>query len=188
MMARISGVDHAAPARLVSAGVRRRAHMQGMDNNQPDGNISGVQDPIDPNPDQDARDSDPRESGEQPKKPNPSTAATETISEDGKPFADFISILTPFGHRSVTQDGDDTMHSKLPQTRPGVFSEALPGHPPEIPVHANALRPTALSGAAVKRRGVEKWLPNIGSFLITVIVILAVIWITVIELSSILGG
>ena len=56
MMARISGVDRAAPARLVSAGVRRRAHMQGMDNNQPDGNISGVQDPIDPNPDQDARD------------------------------------------------------------------------------------------------------------------------------------
>ena len=188
MMARISGVDRAVPARLVSAGVRRRAHMQGMDNNQPDGNISGVQDPIDPNPDQDARDSDPRESGGQPKKTNPSIAATETISEDVKPFADFISILTPFGYRSVAQDGDDTMHSKLPQTRPGVFSEALPGHPPEIPVHANALRPTALSEAAVKRRGVEKWLPNIGSFLITVIVILAVIWITVIELSSILGG
>ncbi|OSQ29965.1 hypothetical protein [Thalassospira sp. MCCC 1A03138] len=188
MMARISGADRAAPVRLVSAGIRRRAQMQGMDNPQPDGNISGVQDPIDPNPDQDARDSDPRESGGQPKKTNPSIAATETISEDGKPFADFISILTPFGDRSVAQDGDDTMHSKPPQTRPGVFSEALPGHPQEIPVHANDVRPTALSEGGVKRSGVEKWLPNIGSFLITVIVILAVIWITVIELSSILGG
>lgn len=176
------------PVRLVSAGVRRRAHMQGMDNNQPDGDMSGVQDPIDPNPDQDARDSHPRESGEQPKKTNPSIAVTETISEDGKPFADLISILTPFGYRSVAQDGDDTMHSKSLQTRLGVFSGALPGHPPEIPVHANALRPTTLPRVAVKRSGVEKWLPNIGSFLITVIVILAVIWITVIELSSILGG
>lgn len=187
MMARISGVDRAAPARLVSAGVRRRAHMQGMDNNQPDGNISGCRTRLIL-----TRIRMPatviRAKAASNPKTNPSTAATETISEDVKPFADFISILTPFGHRSVTQDGDDTMHSKLPQTRPGVFSEALPGHPPEIPVHANALRPTALSGAAVKRRGVEKWLPNIGSFLITVIVILAVIWITVIELSSILGG
>ena len=34
MMARISGVDRAVPARLVSAGVRRRAQMQGMDNPQ----------------------------------------------------------------------------------------------------------------------------------------------------------
>ncbi len=192
----VSGVHHASASRTLSAGIHRRRPGQGDLTPEPDiadQKIGGQ----DPEPQSDHQSPEHRrhvknqtasssKSGRDPdsdvKNGKTNVAASDEGPED-HPFIDFIASIMPSGEApndnpEFPVSADDRQAGGYRSDNQG--SRILRNAPearPALPVHTFAIR----------RRGMERWLPNIGSFLITGIVIVAVIWMTVIELSVILG-
>lgn len=192
----VSGVYHASASRMLSAGIHRRSPGQGVLTSEPDSadqqNGGG-----DPEPQSDHQSPEHRrhvksqaaassKSGRHPDIDVKNVKTNVAASDDGPedhPFIDFIASIMPSGE--VPNDdpefpiyADDSQASGYrPENQGRRILRNAPETKPVSSVHTLAIR----------RRGMERWLPNIGSFLITGIVIVAVIWMTVIELSVILG-
>ncbi len=196
----VSGVYHASASRMMSRGIHRRSPVQGDLTPEPDSadqqSRGGYQQP---QPDHQGSEhhryfrspvaSVPKSGSKpniDPKNEKENIAASGEGPED-HPFIDFIASIMSSGEASdakakmpVTGDeneGDIESHPYRLENQRGRILRNVSETRPAPSVHI----------LAVKRRGMARWLPNIGSFLITGIVILAVVWMTVIELSIILG-
>lgn len=171
----ISGIYPVLPARVVSAGIKsrtaRRDASSGVScSSNPSGGKNGRQNALSPGLMQIGTGS-----------------RFDKRPRDGRVFWPLIGSILPTNHKA----GQDGLISG-PYDRGNGFSgmEAQQGHKrshsqSHILYQGSEWRHPSIT--RVRRAGMARWLPGIASFLITGIVIGAVVWMTVIELAVIFG-